>query len=223
MKKIFLKFSSLLIFLFLFETVTPLCEKVPEAERSATKCTGEAAANTDEECCYLEGFSETYDGTDPEKECVEIKKADVTNNTSIDSIIGKITKGEYWAYSNYTEKYLEINQVVCKNSKFEKSPCEIIENPSGFKDCKEKTTRNKDEVCCFLDGGEEEGKECVDIPKKDESITDATKESIKKGQYWADYTRTYSEIKELKCGENGASSTKYSGLLALLVVLLNLF
>lgn len=216
MKLFFSKISTILfIFLFLLDKVTPLCEDIEKSEANPTKCTSENAADSEnEECCYLEGFSETYKGEKAEPECVEIKKSHTQNDGTLEGIISGIVKGEYWKYAGYEEKYVEIDKVVCKNSKFEKSDCETNhQDPDGIKDCREGKTKNDKEICCFLDGGEE-GKECVDILKSDEKNTKDIKDKIKKGEYWEDYTRTYDEIKNLKCGSR---YIKYSVMSLILV------
>lgn len=227
MKKNIQIFLSLFVFLFLFENVTPLCENITPGEGSESKCLGEAAADsTNEECCYLEGFSKTYQGDEAEKECVEIKKSDVQNNAALELIIYNITRGKYWQYAGYNETYLEIDKVVCKNSRFEKSECETnYDNPSGYEDCKNLKTKNDKEICCFLDGGEGEGTECVDIMKSDQEKLEEIEHIIEHGEYWPDYTKNYADIKSIKCksNSNGLSYIKYSGIMALLIIIFNLF
>ena len=90
---------------------------------------------------------------------------------------------------------------------FQQSACESVEEPSGFSSCKGKTTSSDAETCCYskYSDSDGDGTECIEIKSKDAGDNlESTLYSILDGEYWEDFTATYSSL-QVDCG-NGAVS-----------------
>ena len=90
---------------------------------------------------------------------------------------------------------------------FQQSACESVEEPSGFSSCKGKTTSSDAETCCYskYHDSDGDGTECIEINSEDAGDNlESTLYSILDGEYWEDYTATYSSL-QVDCG-NGAVS-----------------
>ena len=88
------------------------------------------------------------------------------------------------------------------------SPCESINNPLSYDDCKGKSTEFVYEACCFLKGIDNENieiSECVDIERDhiryDHNLNE-TKRLIINGEYWEQYNLSYVSIEILQCSNN---------------------
>ena len=76
------------------------------------------------------------------------------------------------------------------------SPCETMKNPNSTYDCIGKSTEYIEEVCCYLEGVQDNAPiiECVDVDRDDvrsELERNNTKKLIINGTYWENYDLTY--------------------------------
>lgn len=213
--KLLMNIFQISISFFLFKKVSPFCESVPTSKANKETCLNEKAQDNEfEECCLLQGYSETYDGKESESECVEILRKDTENNEILKEAVGDIIKGKYWMYSNYDEKYTEIDQVFCSKSSFTISPCESTENPEGIGNCTEQNTNSDEDICCLLN--DNEIAKCVDIKKKDKERIEEIKLLITTGNYWSHYSKNFTKKMTLTCENNYIN---YSKLFLILMIL----
>ena len=87
------------------------------------------------------------------------------------------------------------------------SPCETMKNPNSTYDCIGKSTEYIEEVCCYLEGVQDNEPiiECVDVDRDDvrsELDRNKTKKLIINGTYWENYDLTYNSIEILRCYYN---------------------
>ena len=87
------------------------------------------------------------------------------------------------------------------------SPCETMKNPNSTYDCVGKSTEYIEEVCCYLEGVQDNETiiECVDVDRDDvrsELDRNKTKKLIINGTYWENYDLTYNSIEILRCYYN---------------------
>ena len=104
------------------------------------------------------------------------------------------------------------------------SPCERVQNPTSYDDCKGKSTEFVYEACCYLRGVNSEfiaGAECVDIERdhiRFDKDLNQTKQLILHGMYWDKYNLSYKTIEEFRCFNCYIYSSQV--ILLLLIILL---
>lgn len=193
------------------KSVPSSCEeaRIGTDEVSPSACQKYKAINDNlEECCYLLGTAN--DGKGEEAECVEIEKKDALSDFELLDIIDDIKEGDYWDDSEngaYDTRYLQIKNIVCKNSKYEISSCEKKTNVEGWNDCKDLPADSSVHTCCYL-YDKDKGKKCISVENSDLVNIKEVRDDLYEGDFEGDPTK-YKNIEELKCADNKSTASSF--------------
>ncbi len=127
-------------------------------------------------------------------------------------MVGKLTEGTYFISSSEEEDedsgrnypYDAVDEIVCPNTKYERSECEKAYYPSSYDECENLQTFDPEkETCCYLFGAYQNSIEytpqCVNINKDDLTKLKEVKTKILNGEYWENFKGKFEMISQLRC------------------------